>query len=314
MEEGPVRAGHATDRRVYDLARAWLVALAALALTSTWARAHISRTAFTICATNDAGSGSYVATIGDGVWDPNEQTFEWSLPGQVDLVDETTEQWVASLIDATVFARISPLGEIELNMGVISGESLTTFVVGSPLVSFSSTIPASFAQGRADASLTVTDGLGDGATLTGLGPLGSGAHRSYYNGYLAEGTRFSHLVGLISVGPGGSATGSQADPLVGFRPIGADMTDISTEIAFTLTPTDLAYAVTRSRYPEPAPCYGDANGDGVVDSLDLGLLLAAFGTCEGHPLFDPALDLEPNGCIDIADLVVLLESYGETCW
>jgi hypothetical protein len=275
--------------------------------------AQLSNAVFTIQAANDSGTGSYVATYEDGTWDPEDQTFEWSLPGELELVDEVTEQWVASLIDATVFVRVSQLGEIELNAGVISGESLTTFVIGSPLLTFSSVIPASFAQGRADASLTVTDGLGDGATLTGLGPVGSGAYRSYYNGYLSEGVRFSHLVGLISVGGGGSATGSQADPLVGFRPIDADVCDVSTEIAFTLTPVDLAYAVTRSRFPEPEPCYGDANGSGVVDSADLALLLRAFGTCDGNALFNPAVDLDSNGCIEVDDLVLLLSVYGETC-
>ena len=234
--------------------------------------------------------------------------------GAGELVDETTQQWVATLLDATIFVRATQLVEIELNVGVISGESLTTFVIGSPLLTFSSTIPASFAQGSAVASLTVTDGLGDGATLTGLGSVGSGAYRSYYNGYLAEGARFSHLVGLISVGPGGSATGSQSDPLVGFRPIGEDLYDASTEVAFTLTPVDLAYAVTRSRFPEPEPCYGDVNGDGVVDLLDINLVLAVFGTCEGDPLFDPAADLQPDGCIDVGDLMVILAAYGEICW
>ncbi|MBU0616285.1 MAG: hypothetical protein KKI02_01070, partial [Planctomycetes bacterium] len=286
----------------------------AVALTSPLVRAHISDTAFMIQASNDAGVGSYVATYSDGVWDPDDQTFEWSLPGQVELVDETTQQWVATLLNATIFVRATQLMEIELNVGVISGESLTTFAIGSPLLTFSSAVPASFAQGRADASLTVTDGLGDGATLTGLGPVGSGAYRSYYDGYLDEGTRFSHLVGLISVGPGGSATGSQADPLVGCRPIGEDLYDASTEVAFTLTPVDLAYAVTRSRFPEPEPCYGDANGDGVVDLSDLSLVLAIFGTCEGDPLFDPAADLQPDGCIDVGDLVVLLAVYGQICW
>lgn len=299
-----------------------VVLAASLALTTTHVCAEgahsmptgVSLVVFTAQASNEAGSGSYAASFDDGVWDPEEQTFEWSLPEPIDLVDETTGEWVAYLTEAAVFVRAAQTFEIRLDIGFWSGESLTTLEVGSPLLTFESVVPASFAQGRADASLTVSDLFGDGATLIGLGPTGSGAYRAYYNSYLDEGTRFSHLVGLISVGPGGTATGSQADPLVGFRSIDEDLIDISSEIAFTLTPNDLAYAVTAARFPEPPVCEGDVTGDGVVDTADLGALLACFGACDGQPNFNPAADLVEDGCIDIDDLVVLLSAYGETCW
>jgi len=308
-----IRCGGARKPSAFASA-AVTVVLVTVAAGDAPTQAQLSQSVFTIQATNDSGSGSYVATFDDGIWDPEEQTFDWALPGQVDLYDEDTSEWVASLLDATLFVRTEQLGEIELNIGVISGGSLTTFVVGSPLMCFASTIPETFAQGRATASLTLTDALGDGATLTGLGPVGSGAYRSYYNGYLSDGTRFTHLVGLISVGPGGTATGSQSDPLAGFRPIGESVDDMSAEIAFTLTPVDLAFATTVFGVPEPEPCFGDINGDGVIDSADLGHLLAAYGTCEGDPDYDPDVDLNESGCVDLADLGVLLAIYGEVCW
>jgi hypothetical protein len=278
------------------------------------ALAQISDAVFTIDATNDSGTGSYAVAFEDGVWDPDQQTFNWALSEQIDLYDEDTSAWVASLIDATVFVRAVQLYAIELNIGVISGDTLTTFVVGSPLVSFASAVPASFAQGRATASLTLTDGLGDGATLRGLGPVGSGVYRAFYNGYVPAGTRFTHLVGLISVGPGGTATGSQSDPLAGFRAVGTSVDDMSAEIAFTLTPFDLAFATTAFGIPEPDPCYGDFDGDGVIDSGDLGVLLGAYGTCEGDAHYDPAVDLDQSGCVGFADMVILLAMYGESCW
>ncbi len=46
---------------------------------------------------------------------------------------------------------------------------------------------------------------------------------------------------------------------------------------------------------------GDLNGDGVVNGADLGLLLAAWGSCPGC-----AADLDGNGSVDGADLGVLL--------
>ncbi len=299
-----------------------VVLAASLMLTSVDVRAQfaapvppgVSSTVFMIQATNESGTGSYVASFDDGVWNPDDQTFDWVLTAPLDLVDEDTGQWVAALWEATIFVRATQVGEIELNVALYSGESLTTFVIGSPLMTFSSTIPASYARGRATASLTVSDGLGDGATVTGLGPTGTGAYRAYYNGYLAEGTRFSHLVGLISVGPFGTATGSQSDPLVGYRPVGEDIMDMSSEVAFTLTPYDLASAMTYAGFPEPEPCVGDANGDGIIDSGDLGLLLACFGSCVGDPCFDPAVDLVEDGCVNIQDLTVLLSIYGQSCW
>jgi hypothetical protein len=307
------RCGGAGKPRAFASA-AVMVSLVAVAVGGAPTRAQVSQAVFTIQATNDSGSGSYVAAFDDGVWDSEEQTFDWALAGQVDLYDEDTSEWVASLLGATLFVRAAQIGEIELNIGVISGDSLTTFVVGSPLMRFSSTIPETFAQGRATASLTLTDALGDGATLTGLGPVGSGIYRSYYNGYLSDGTRFTHLVGLISVGPGGTATGSQSDPLAGFRPIGESVDDISAEIAFTLTPADLAFATTVVGVPEPEPCFGDLNGDGVIDASDIGVLLAAYGACEGAPSYDPDVDLDESGCVDIDDLVMLLAVYGHECW
>ena len=55
----------------------------------------------------------------------------------------------------------------------------------------------------------------------------------------------------------------------------------------------------------PAPCTGDLNGDGTVDTLDLLILLANWGT--GGDGAD--LDL-PDTVVDTADLLVLLAAWG----
>jgi hypothetical protein len=52
----------------------------------------------------------------------------------------------------------------------------------------------------------------------------------------------------------------------------------------------------------PAACPADLDGDGVVDSADLGALLSAWGT--------PAADLDGNGIVDSADLGALLSAWG----
>ncbi|HMN96946.1 MAG TPA: PKD domain-containing protein [Phycisphaerales bacterium] len=52
-------------------------------------------------------------------------------------------------------------------------------------------------------------------------------------------------------------------------------------------------------------CYGDLDGDGYVDAADLGVLLAAWGFCDGCPA-----DLDGSGSVDAADLGILLGAWG----
>jgi hypothetical protein len=51
-------------------------------------------------------------------------------------------------------------------------------------------------------------------------------------------------------------------------------------------------------------CPNDANGDGFVDTADLGILLGSFGTTNGH------VDLNGDGVVDTADLGILLSDFG----
>ncbi|MCB9839099.1 MAG: hypothetical protein H6813_07150 [Phycisphaeraceae bacterium] len=55
------------------------------------------------------------------------------------------------------------------------------------------------------------------------------------------------------------------------------------------------------------PCSADLNGDGVVDTADLGVLLGAFGTN------DAQADLNDDGMVDTADLGILLGEFGSHC-
>ena len=59
----------------------------------------------------------------------------------------------------------------------------------------------------------------------------------------------------------------------------------------------------------PAPCAGDATGDGKVDLSDLALLLSQFGEVGGT--FGG--DLDNDGDVDLSDLALLLTRFGEIC-
>jgi hypothetical protein len=289
-----------------------VLACGALLAATPQTSAQVSETIFTIETINDSGYGCCSYTFDQGQWDPNSGTFTWSLPEQLDIHDEVSGEWIAALLNASLLVRASESFEIELNIGVVAGTSATTFIIGSPLVSFAA-IPEGPAQGRATTSFTITHLAGDYALLQGLGPPGTGAFRSYYNGYLSEGTRFTHLVGAVYVDGGGTATASQFDPASGFRHVGEEVYDVSTEIAFTLTAGDVAFAVTTSG-AEADECVGDVNGDGVVGYADLASLIGAYGTTIGEPGYDPAADFDDSGSIDIIDLSELLGAYGTSCW
>ncbi len=57
----------------------------------------------------------------------------------------------------------------------------------------------------------------------------------------------------------------------------------------------------------PGPVTGDLNEDGVVDSADLDILTAAFGTRAGEPNFIEAADLNGDGVIGLADAQALID-------
>ncbi len=70
-------------------------------------------------------------------------------------------------------------------------------------------------------------------------------------------------------------------------------------------------AINRPRleieYTMAAECVGDINGDGVVDTADLGILIGQFGTA------GPDGDLNGDMVVDTADLGILIGAFGTPC-
>jgi hypothetical protein len=62
----------------------------------------------------------------------------------------------------------------------------------------------------------------------------------------------------------------------------------------------------------PCSCDGDLNGDGVVDIADLALILASFGS-SAPSIPTPCADINGDGVVDIADLALFLALFGSSC-
>lgn len=56
---------------------------------------------------------------------------------------------------------------------------------------------------------------------------------------------------------------------------------------------------------------GDINGDGKVDLADLVLLANAYGSKPGDTKWNPNVDINGNGVVDLADLVIMAMHYGQ---
>ena len=71
--------------------------------------------------------------------------------------------------------------------------------------------------------------------------------------------------------------------------------------------TDVRVTGTVEVTPENLPLLGDLDGNGVVNLVDLLVLLSAWGECE-DPNNCPA-DIDGNGVVDTADLLTLLANW-----
>jgi hypothetical protein len=58
---------------------------------------------------------------------------------------------------------------------------------------------------------------------------------------------------------------------------------------------------------------GDVNGDGIINILDLVRAAGAFGARPGYSNWDPLADIYPDNHVDIYDLVMIAQRFGQHC-
>jgi hypothetical protein len=319
----------------------WAWGCAALALATT-ASAAITPDVLIIEVTNGTATANWDLPLASCAWDPGSGALRWSTSTALPLLaeDGTT---VAELRSANI--AIWP-SRVDASISFIAGNSTTEFRIDTSKLSFA-LIPAGTVQARASASFSVADRNSNGATLRGLGTPGSGAYRAKYNDYYGDGgALFSQLVGLIVIGPGGSATVTQRDPNIGYRSVGYDVYNMFGQMAFSLTPGDWVsantlyecvpaplfadcngngapddYDIARGTstdqegngVPDECECSGDINEDTMVDNEDLTGLLDAWGTTTYDDTFCPACDLNADDQINNGDLQIILDNWGLIC-
>lgn len=212
----------------------------------------ISDVIFTISAQSEEGSGTWSFNFGDGTFG-EDGSYRWILSdswdGEFPLTNEQGVQ-LGTLTMANVFVNPDPV--VNLNFAVQSLAFNTAFTVTSPLLSFAA---INNAQGRASASIAVTDVNGNGATATPSGP-GGDAYLSRYNGMAPGGTTFADLLGAPIVAPAFGSNSDSADFPGGgaYTNIAGAVADMSSRFAFSLTAFDLASGTSSYEIiPIPAP-------------------------------------------------------------
>jgi len=77
--------------------------------------------------------------------------------------------------------------------------------------------------------------------------------------------------------------------------------------------TEIPYSIVQGtlKIDDPVTIPGDLNGDGKVNLADLVILAIAYGSKPGDANWNPAADILGHGEVDLADLAVLANHYGQ---
>jgi hypothetical protein len=197
----------------------------------------ISDPVISITASSSLGEGTLNIPFIPGNYNPDTDTYVWSLPESVDILADN-EMVIATIEQLSTFIMVDPV----INVGFVltAGAANTSVSISSATLTFAA-IPNAIAQ--ASAQMGVTDTDGDGASITG-GFGGLGYQSSTNLGIHAT------LVPSFAVGMFGSdnRNGNQ-----GPGPAGGAVSSMSSEFDFTVSANDAAsgtsvFVVT----PEPA--------------------------------------------------------------
>ncbi|MCG3136609.1 MAG: hypothetical protein HJJLKODD_00443 [Phycisphaerae bacterium] len=239
---------------------------------SASARADVSNTILRIEASNANGTGIYDLQITDPAvnWNPITQELSWTLAAPVDIIPDGTQ-----LKTGQIVMKKAQIQSFQFMLE--TGSADTTLIVKSALLGFE-TIPSSEAKGKFSMSAGLWELQGDGGSIHALDPT-MGVTVSQYNGFVPDGTVFGNGISDIVIGPSGSggafASSNTSVPPSGYLAVGADVSDMSLQLAFTLSRGDRAVGSGSYRMIHdcdndgtPDSTEADTDGDGKINDCD----------------------------------------------
>lgn len=166
------------------------------------------------------------------------------------------------------------------------------------------------ANGQCDAHSISRDGrwVGFGSHATNLVPDDFNQHGdAFIHDRLTGQTR---LISVTSNGTQGIHESGQPWPSadgsrIAFRSVASNLAPGDTNGTYDV------FLHVPSEIPPPTPCPGDANGDRVVDFLDLNIVLGQFGQSGAPGALEG--DVNDDGVCDFIDLNIVLGAFGATC-
>jgi hypothetical protein len=253
--------------------------------------------AFAVQAVAEAGSATFQAVLV-----PPGASFQWTLGGPTALLDDKTGAPIATLADAGAFYQLGDDSSQVLLWFSLESAVPLNVTIGSDLVDFNM-MPS--AQGVASVGMTLTDGNGDGASVSGLAAGGS-CSSYWFNGAAPQGQLFLEAIPGLAAAPGMSSSSAQGTG--GFLPLPDAVGDMSLLFSFTLSPGDLVSGTSNylveSVESVSDPCPADINDDGVVDVIDLVAVLVNWGGDSGNA------DVTHDGIVNVDDLLAIAMGWG----
>jgi hypothetical protein len=178
--------------------------------------------------------------------DPTDPSkLGWHLGAAQQMVSSTNPSLLLGTINTLDFT-LDADPSVALNFAVTAGAANTNFTISSPVVGFA---PITNGLAFATASLSVTDNNHDGGTLTGLFP-GVKAYEAQYNGATMV---FGDLVSPIAAAADASGVGQERKPAAGRLTIPGVVSDIQSQLMFTLTALDSGSGTSRFDIIVPEP-------------------------------------------------------------
>jgi len=164
-------------------------------------------------------------------YDADEHEWYWDLKDDWEFwSDDGT--LLATLTDSHVEIYGDP--SIAFSFSVTAGALDTTFTITSATLGFAT---INGAVGGASAGFTLTDTTGNGGLLTGL-YANNKMYTAAWNGF--PGSNFTDLVKGYGVGAFQTLPNSEIDTLPGYRPVGGNAFDMTSQVKFKLSARDLA--------------------------------------------------------------------------